>query len=225
MTTQVQSPNYYAGLPASWNAQTYINQNLTGNAPDTSISGDLTQSGLIAESFAYNLGTTPVLMSTATSAGSVLGTQITLPVESTVTNLWYDIAVAGGTLTANDCWALLFNSSGTLIGQSADQHTIWTTAGLGGSAAGGTALTASATGSLSNLPAGNYYGALVYTGTTAPTVSCLAVGSAELANINTSVANANFRAAVLATGVTTTPASVTLTSATLSKYRLWMGVN
>jgi len=145
------------------------------------------------------------------TGGSVYGVAINLPSTQTVSNLWYDITTAGGTLTSGDCWALLYNSAGTLIGQSADQHTIWATGGIGGSAGGGTALTASTTGSLTNLPAGTYYGAVVATGTTLPT---FATSAAPQAAFNAHLAAASSRAAILATSITTTPANVTPSSFT-----------
>jgi hypothetical protein len=140
------------------------------------------------------------------AAGSVYGTAITLPQAATVAKLWYDVTTAGNTLTTGDCWALLFNSAGTLIGQSADQHTIWGTAGIGGTAAGGTVLTASATGSLTNLTAGTYYGAVVATGSTLPTFATS--GAPQLA-FNANLAAASSRCAILATSITSTPANVT----------------
>jgi hypothetical protein len=225
MTTLAPDPSYYAGVPAANNVQNSGNTALTGNAPATSFSSDLKSSGLLAESVNFNDAVNTVILSVANvTAGAVLASAIPLATENTVSKIWLDVTTAGGTLTSGDCWALLFNSSGTLIGKSASQHTAWQTAGLGGATAGGTTLTAVTTGSLSNLPAGVYYGGVVYTGTTAPTFACL-TSSAELVNLGTTVAAANFRAAVVATGVTTTPANVTLTSATLAQQRLWVGLS
>lgn len=225
MTTKAPDPSYYAGVPAANNVQNSGNESLTGNSPASSFSSDLKSSGLLAESISFNDALSTVILSVASvAAGGVLGSAVVLPTENTVTNIWLDVTTAGGTLTSGQCFALLFNSSGTLIGQSADQHTAWATAGMNGATAGACALTASSTGSLSNLPAGTYYGAVVYHGTTAPTFAC-ATSTAELANVGTTVAAANFRAAVLATGVTTTPANVTLTSATLASQRLWVGLS
>jgi hypothetical protein len=157
------------------------------------------------------------------TAGSVYGTAIQLPSPQTVSNLWYDITTAGGTLTSGDCWALLFNAAGTLIGQSADQHTIWATAGVGGTAAGGTALTASATGSLTSLPAGTYYGAVVATGTTLPT---FATSAAPVGAFNAHLAAASSRSAILATAITATPANVTPSSfTTTGSLPIWFALS
>ena len=40
------------------------------------------------------------------------GTAIPLLQTATVSQLWYDITIAGGTLTTGDCWALLYDSGG-----------------------------------------------------------------------------------------------------------------
>jgi hypothetical protein len=209
-------------LVAGWNIQVNGNEALTGNAPDLSLSSGLKNTGLLGYSFDPQTAQVPYLLAVA---GSVYASAIPLAQENTVSKLWYDVTAAGATLTSGQCFALLFNSAGTLIGQSADQHTIWATAGLGGSAAGGTALVASATGSLSNLAAGTYYGAVVATGTTKPT---FAASGADplLVNAGLSAASANFLCAILATGVTTTPATVTMTSATVTgSSRIWFGLS
>jgi hypothetical protein len=216
-------------MPLGWNVQANGNEGLTGNKPDPSFSGALTASGLLAESYDFNLAS---LTDTLAVAGTVYASVIPLTTEQSVANLWYDVQAVGVTLTANQCWCGLINSAGLLIGQSAEQHTAWVSTGLGGSAAGGTPLVASSTGSLSNLPAGNYYGIFVYNGTTGPTFSALGLTS-ELTNINTTVAAANFNAASIATGVTTSASLVaaglttpfTLTSATLTIKRIWCGVS
>ena len=155
--------------------------------------------------------------------GSVYGTAIPLPQGGTVAKLWYDITTAGATLTASSCWALLFSSAGKLIGKSADQSTIWATAGVGGSAATGTTLTAFTTGSLTALAAGTYYGAVVATGTTLPT---FATSGAPAAVFNANLAAAVSRCAILATSVTTTPANVTPSSfSQTGSLPIWMGVS
>jgi len=226
MAVAAPSPVYLQGMPMGWNVQANGNEALTGNKPDPSYSGDLTASGLLAESFGPNAVSGGVLLP---SAGMPIVSAISLATEQSIANLWYDITVAGAGLVANQCWAFLINSSGVLLGASVNQATIWASGGVGGSAGGGTALVASSTGSLSNCPAGTYYGALVYNGTTSPTFAS-AGADVGLTNINTSVAAANFNAASLG-GAITTAASLTaaspfnLTTATLVSKRIWMGVN
>ena len=157
------------------------------------------------------------------TAGSVYGSAITLAAPASIGNLWYDVTTAGATLTSGDCWALLFGPGGVLIGQSASQHTIWATAGLGGTAAGGTALVAATTGSLTSCPAGVYYGAVVATGSTLPT---FATSGAPPAVYNANMGAAASKCAILATAVTTTPASVTPSSyAQAGSLPIWMALS
>lgn len=132
------------------------------------------------------------------TAGSVYGSQIIVRSAFAPTNLVAHITTAGGTLTASDCWGLLFSNAGTLVGQTAQQATLWATAGL--------QVMPFTTLSPGTLQPGKYWAAFVATGTTLPT---FATSSAPLllANMGTSAALARF--GILATAVTTTPASIT----------------
>jgi hypothetical protein len=167
--------------------------------------------------FGYEVESFPVASCAAsgtilTTAGSVFGVALIVRRSFTVTNLVMNVTVAGGTLTAGDCWGLLYNSAGTLIGQSADQTTPWQTAGLQTMA-----LTAASTGSLSITP-GLYWAGVVATGTTLPTFSRAAMGGASVAlaaaQYNGQYSAALARCAVLATSITTTPANITPASNT-----------
>ncbi len=142
-----------------------------------------------------------------TTAGSVFGVALNVRRPFTVTNLVMNVTVAGGTLTANDCWGLLYNSAGTLLGQSANQATLWATAGLQTMA-----LAAATTGSLALTP-GLYWAGVVATGTTLPTFSRSAMGGASVAlaaaQYNGQFSASLARCGVLATSITTTPAAIT----------------
>lgn len=160
-----------------------------------------------------------------TTGGSVFGSALYVRRNVPITNLVAMITVAGGTLTSGDCWGLLFNSAGTLIGQSADQHTAWATAGLQTMA-----LTASSTGSLNLIP-GMYWGAVVATGTTLPTFSVAGNAAAvvsiaqDSAFYNATVGAAVSRCGVLATSITTTPANITPANITQSTgLPIWFGL-
>ena len=158
-----------------------------------------------------------------TTAGSVFGSALIVRRKVTITNLVANVTVAGGTLTAGDCWGLLYNSAGTLLGQSADQATPWATAGLSTMA-----LAASSTGALTLTP-GLYWGGVVATGTTLPTFSRAAMGGASVA-LAAAQYNAQFsaslaRCAVLATSITTTPANITPASNTKATgIPYWFGL-
>jgi hypothetical protein len=220
MPTAAPSPAYYAGMPLSWNVQANGNEALTGNADLNTLSAQLTQSGLLAET--YDPRFVSAGSDALTANGTVAGVGLTLPVESTVTNIVCYLVTAGGTLTANKSWALLFNSAGTLVGQTADQSTAWAgTPGL---------IVAPLATPAANLPAGRYYVGFVST----ETVGALPAFAAAqvpltLFNQGTTLAAGNYNAALLATGVTTAPASlstmtaspVTLTGA----VRIWAGLS
>jgi hypothetical protein len=160
-----------------------------------------------------------------TTAGSVFGNSIYVRGRTTVSTLFANVTVAGGTLTAGDCWGLLYNSAGTLLGQTADQTTPWQTAGLQAMT-----LTATTAGSLT-LPAGQYWAAVVATGTTLPTFSRSAMSAASVTlaqsfyNVNTGTV-AKSRCGVLATSITTTPADIVPASITATTgIPYWFGLN
>ncbi len=120
---------------------------------------------------------------------------------------------------------MLFNSAGTLIGQTADQSTLWATAGFQSMT-----LTAPSGQSL-ELPPGQYWGGVVAPGTTLPTFAesghAAAVVSiaADSAFYNANVAAALSKCGVLATGITTTPANITPGSITQATgLPLWFGL-
>jgi hypothetical protein len=177
-----------------------------------------TQNQILADSFdfGYEVESFPVYACASgtilTTAGSVFGVALNVRRAFTATNLVMNVTVAGATLTASDCWGLLYNSAGTLLGQSADQSTLWATAGLQTMA-----LTAASTGAL-NLTPGLYWAAVVATGTTLPTFSRAAMAGASVAlaaaQYNGQYSAALARCAVLATSITTTPANITPASNT-----------
>lgn len=194
----------------------------TSDVYDLLDGGSANDFGLVAQTFPlYACGATGTIL---TTGGSVFGSAIFIREKVTVSTLVANVTAAGATLTANNCWGLLFNSAGTLLGQSADQSTAWATAG-----ASSMALTASATGLLT-LPAGMYWGAVVATGTTLPTFSRTGLVGSSIATTsalyNLGAGAAQSRTGVLATGITTTPAAITpasITQATGIPY--WFGLN
>jgi hypothetical protein len=148
------------------------------------------------------------------AGGSVYGTAIQVRRPFTVTSLVASVTTAGGTLTANSSWGLLFNSAGKLVGKSADQSTAWATAGL-------QTMALTAVTSLT-LPAGMYWGAVVSTGTTLPT---FAKSGTPQALFNQGLGVALSRCGVLATSVTTAPTDITPASITQSTAQpIWFGL-
>lgn len=177
--------------------------------------------------FGYEVETFPSWSCAAgtilTTAGSVFGSALVVRRKVTVSRLVANITVAGATLTAGDCWGLLYKGDGTLIGQSADQTTPWETAGLQTMT-----LTADSTGSLTLTP-GLYWGGVVATGTTLPTFSRAAMAGASVALVaaqyNAAFSASLARCAVLATSITTTPADITPSSNTKATgIPIWFGL-
>lgn len=194
----------------------------------TADTNDITDGGSAGD-FNLQAWTFPIAATAATgtiltTAGSVYGSALYVRRATTVSTLFANITVAGGTLTASNCWAMLYNSAGTLLGQSADQSTLWATAGLQAMT-----LTPASAGSLA-IPAGLYWGSVVATGTTLPTFSRSAMGSASAALAsafyNLGVGNSLSRAGVLATSITTTPGAIVPGSISqTAALPLWFGLN
>src|SRR5512142_3275873 len=167
--------------------------------------------GLEYETFpAYAAGGTAILG----TGGSVYGTAIQVRRGFTVTNLVASVTTAGGTLTVNSSWGLLFNSAGKLVAKTADQSTAWATAGL-------QTMALTAVTSLT-LPAGTYLCAVVFTGTILPT---FAKSGAPAALFNNALAVSLSRCGILATSITTAPGDITPASITQTNSQpYWFGL-
>jgi hypothetical protein len=177
---------------------------------DTVNAGALCSGDLNYDAWAYDLHAASVTSILGT-AGSVYGSQIIVRNTFTPTNMVYHITTAGSTLTANNCWALLFSNAGTLIGQSANQATLWATAGL--------QTMPFTTTSPGTLAPGKYWTAVVATGTTLPT---FAAAASPLLLCNNGTTGATTRFGIMATSVTTTPATITPSSITpTAALTLW----
>jgi hypothetical protein len=114
----------------------------------------------------------------------------------TVTDIMLVVTAAGVGLTANRCFAALYDAAGNLLSQTADQSAAWLSAGLK------TMPLAVA----QQIPAGNFYVGLMYAGTTSPT---LPRGS----NVNTATVNMNtsglgLRSFTVGAALTAPPASI-----------------
>lgn len=75
----------------------------------------------------------PTLANTSTTgptAGQAYLSLLPIRIATTVTNVILNIATAGSGLTSGQCFAGLFNSSGTLLAATADQSSPWATPGL-----------------------------------------------------------------------------------------------
>lgn len=188
---------------------------------------DVNDGGISASDFGLTAWSFPISACAATgtiltTAGSVFGSAIWVRRKVTVSHLVANITVAGATLTADQCWGLLYSSDGDLRGQSTQQATAWATAGL-------QSMELTAAGAGLTLQPGMYWGAVVATGTTLPTFSRSAMGSASAALAsafyNHGAGAALSRCGVLATSITTTPADITPASITQSTgLPIWFGL-
>jgi hypothetical protein len=189
------------------------------DANDVNDGGSASDFGLEAWTFPTYACTSGTIL---TTAGSVFGSAIYVRRRCTIDTLVANVTVAGGTLTASNCWGMLYSADGDLRGQTADQSTLWATAGVQSMA-----LTAAGAGLTLN--PGLYWGAVVATGTTLPTFSRSTIAGASVALVsaqyNAGVSAAFSRCGVLATSITTTPADITPASITQSTgLPLWFGL-
>lgn len=146
---------------------------------------------------ANNVGSSPLA-----TAGSVYMLAVPLRQIATVSSIMIGVQAPGVTLTAGQCFAGLYDSTGVRVGITADQAASWVVAGPKVMN-----LTAPAL-----LQPGMYYVALVFNGTTGPT---LTRGITDANGVmNTGLTAANFRISIGATAQTTLPANITMGSRT-----------
>ena len=129
----------------------------------------------------------------------------------TITNLHVFVSSAGSTLTANQNFGALYDSSKNLLAQTADQSTAWTSTGM----------KTMALSSAQAVAAGTIYVALWANATTRPTFRSSAVGSSS---INGLLSAANAIWATADTGITTTAPS-TLGAFSADTNARWVGVS
>lgn len=132
-----------------------------------------------------------------------------------ISNIAIGVATAGSGLTVGQNFAGIYDSTGTLLGTTADQTAAWQVAQF---------LDMPLTAPV-NITTNTYvYVALLCRGTTGPTLirgSNLAIG-AGLVNWNTTTTTARY--ATLATAATSLPASVTLSTRTQGAIAWWAGI-
>lgn len=147
------------------------------------------------------------------TAGRVELAKIRIPVNSSITNILMAVTTGGGTLTAGQCFAALYNPAGTLVGVSADQAAGWQSTGL--------KTMALASGPFACV-AGNYFVGFWYNGTTAPTWMRFANTSAG--GLNAGLASPNFLFSSADTSITTT-APPTLGAQTSQATSWWCALS
>ena len=153
------------------------------------------------------------------NAGQLYGSRINIRQAISVTNVVVVVDVAGSTLVGSECFVVLYKSDGTIIGVSADQSGVWTTAGIYATAlASGPFALAAGTFVWAAVVANNSVGSAAN-----PKFASLEVQSNLPFEVGITAATARF--ARLASGVTT-PGSITPSSNSLSNgLPIWAGLS
>jgi hypothetical protein len=150
------------------------------------------------------------------TGGTVYGARVHCPVPFTATNVCAYTSTIGGTLTSGQCFGALYNSSGVLLGSTADLSTganSFNTAN---------AFTYALTTPQTGLPAGDYDVCFFFNGTTGPTFARGQTLAAGLGNMNLATTGIRFFSAD-AGRTTTMPA--TLGSKTSLAVAWWVGIS
>ncbi|WP_460071067.1 hypothetical protein [Streptomyces sp. YKOK-I1] len=143
------------------------------------------------------------------ASGTVYLHKLWIAAGSTVSNLGWTITTAGSTLTAGQSLMGLYSAAGTRLAVTADQASSWTSTGF---------KLPALTAPLSITTSAYYYVAILSVGTTPPT-GASSPGLQTTFNANTT--GANLRHAIGATGQTSLPSSITMSSNTSTGVSTW----
>jgi hypothetical protein len=150
-----------------------------------------------------------------TPAGTMNVARIKLPAAASITNIVMYTS-NGTTLTTGQCFAALYSSAGTLIGQTADQAANWVS--------GSSIKTMALTGGPFVRTAGDLYVGFWYNGTTGPGVARAPGTGLSAAILNAGLAAPNLRYATADTSVTTTaPPSIGTQTAAANSW--WIALS
>lgn len=153
------------------------------------------------------------MVGTTITSGTVNMSKLWFRQAVTITNVALAINTAGSGLTANQNFAGLYDSLGTLLSATADQSANWATAGFKEMA-----LTAPQA-----VAAGYYYVAVVSNATTTPAFARGSALNSAIANAKLTATNGRFTTGPAAQ--TSLPASITMASRTLTGNALWAAVS
>jgi hypothetical protein len=145
------------------------------------------------------------------STGLLYVTAVPVRRSCTITNVLTGVAVAGSGLTSGQNFACLYNATGTLLSQTADQTTAWGTAGI----------KTMALSTAQTVAPGIYYVGVVSNGTTTPKLFVPIGGPYESGLLNGTPVRFGYDATH--TGLTTTAPS-TMTSPT-STVGFWAALS
>ena len=139
-------------------------------------------------------------------SGTIYLAEFWIRSAKTISNITVHLNTLGNTLTSGQCFAGIYNSTGTLQGITADQSAVWASPGT-------TGVKTMALTTPYSAPAGRYYVGFVANGTTGPVFR--AGGSTTVTWMNTSLSGANLRFATNGSGTTlTTPLTLSSNSTT-----------
>lgn len=155
--------------------------------------------GMVA--WAYDPAQAVNTANNALASGVLTLIKVRLSAPATVASVLLQVTTGGSGLTAGQCLAGLYDSTGALVASTADQAAAWASTGVKTMA-----LTAAAGRSLTLLPAGIYYVALLAVGTTMPTL----VRASGQAAINAGLVAGAYRFGTYGTAQTALPATLPL---------------
>jgi hypothetical protein len=148
------------------------------------------------------------------TSGTVHLAKLVAQTGGTITTISVNVITAGASLTSGQCFAGIYNSSGTRLAVTADQSAVWNTADIYQmSLTSSTAITAGQT----------YYVALLAVGTTPPK---FAQGPSSAKAANVGLTGASLRFATNGTSQTSLPSTRTMSSNTAtSAVTFWCALS
>lgn len=152
---------------------------------------------------------------TTLSSGFIYFVELILRQPDTLSNIHAFLGTAGSGLTSGQCLAGYYTTAGARVGLTADQSTVWNSAGN----------KVMALQSAYSAPAGKLYAAFLFVGTTSPTFACGSTLGATITPGNANLSVSNYRFCRSASGQTSLPTSVTLSAFTPDANNLWAGAS
>lgn len=151
------------------------------------------------------------------TAGTVYICRVHCPAVFTATNVILYTITAGGTLTSGQCFAGLYTGAGVLVASTAD-----VSSGANSFAMSGSYTFALAGGPYASQPAGDYYVAFMFNGTTGPALARATNSATNLVNMG--LTSPNYRFASANTGITTALPS-NLSAQTATAFAWFAGIS
>jgi len=148
--------------------------------------------------------------------GVLAMTRISVPVASTINSVSLSMVTAGATLTAGQNLVGIYDATGSLLGQTADQASNWV---------GTTGLKTMALTSPISVSPGNYFIGALANGTTGPSM-LRSLSSANMGStVNFGLTTTNAYWANSGSSLTALPASVSMSARTLSTVAWWAALS